>query len=184
MDDGEGVLYSLGEDDDLSVNEEDGVIQDNFGGLWTALPDGQLISLYLLERRETYSIYSAPVKLNGRETNLRILYDWGEEAFRIIGAWEGITEIGASSKEITKLAPGDAIIPLYEAYDAETGGCLGLDEGIIYFAEEGFGIEYMQLPAMDYYYSFTLTDLFGLQTNTDFVLFTVDEAGEVWFYQE
>ncbi len=184
MDEGDGVLSSLGEDDDLILSEEDGIIQDNFDGLWTALPDGQLISLYLLEQGEAYNIYSSPVMLNGRETNLRILYDWEEEAFNVIGAWDGISESGASSKEITKIAAGDAIIPLYEAYDAETGDYLGLDEGIQYTASEGFGIEYMQLPAADYYYSFTLTDLYGLLTSTDFVLFSVDEAGEVWFYQE
>ncbi len=184
MDDGSGALSSLGEDDDLILSEEDGIIQDNFDGTWTALPDGQLLSLYLLEQGEEYNIYSAPVKLNGRETNLRILYDWGEEAFRVIGAWDGISDSGASSKEITKIAAGDAITPLYEAYDPETGDYLGLDEGIDYLAEEGFVIEYMQLPSADYYYSFTLTDLYGLQTSTDFVLFSVDEAGELWFYQE
>ncbi len=184
MDDGNGVLSSMGEDDDLILNEEEGIIQDNFDGLWTALPDGQLLSLYLLEQGEEYNIYSAPVKLNGHETNLRILYSWEEEAFSVIGAWDGISESGASSKEIIKIAAGDAIIPLYEAYDAETGDFLGLDEGIDYIAEEGFRIEYMQLPATDYYYSFTLTDLFGLQTSTDFVVFSVDEAGEIWFYQE
>ena len=184
MDDGNGVLSSMGEDDDLILNEEEGIIQDNFDGLWTALPDGQLLSLYLLEQGEEYNIYSAPVKLNGHETNLRILYSWEEEAFSVIGAWDGISESGASSKEIIKIAAGDAIIPLYEAYDAESGDYLGLDEGVEYLAEEDFVIEYMQLPATDYYYSFTLTDLFGLQTSTDFVVFSVDEAGEIWFYQE
>jgi len=184
MDDGSGVLSSLGEDDDLILDEEEGVIQDNFDGTWTALPDGQLLSLYLLEQGDEYNIYSAPVKLNGRETNLRILYDWGEEAFRVIGGWDGISESGASSKKITKILEGDAIIPLYEAYDPETGDYLRLDEGEAYTAEEGFTIDYLQLPAADYYYSFTLTDLYGLQTSTDFVLFSVDEAGELWFYQD
>lgn len=131
-----------------------------------------------------FFLYSAPVKLDGRETNLRILYVWAEEAFRVIGGWDGISESGASAKEIVQVKAGDAIIPLYEAYDAETDEYLGIDEGSEYIAEEGFTIEYMQLPPADYYYSFTLTDLYGLKTYTDFVVFTVDEAGEISFYQE
>lgn len=181
MDEGDGILYSLGEDDELEIDEEGGIIRDAFAGMWTALPDGQLISLYLLEQAGEYNLYSAPVKLNGRETNLRILYDWEKEAFRVIGGWDGLGENGASGKEIIKIKPGDSIVPLYEAYDAETGDYLGMEEGEAYAAQDGFTIEYMQLPAAGYYYSFTLTDLFGLETYTDFALFEVDEEGEIWF---
>ena len=183
MDEGEGILYSLGEDDELEIDEEGGTIRDAFAGMWTALPDGQLLSLYLLEQSGEYNLYSAPVKLNGRETNLRILYDWDKEAFRVIGGWDGLDENGASGKEIIKIMPGDSIVPLYEAYDEE-GEYLGLDEGEVYSAEDGFTMEYMQLPAAGYYYSFTLTDLFGLETYTDFALFEVDEEGEIWFDAE
>lgn len=181
MDEGEGILYSLGEDDELEIDEEGGIIRDAFAGMWTALPDGQLISLYLLEQAGEYNLYSAPVKLNGRETNLRVLYDWDKEAFRVIGGWDGLDENGASGKEIIKIKPGDSIVPLYEAYDEESGEYLGMEEGEAYAAQDGFTIEYMQLPAAGYYYSFTLTDLFGLETYTDFALFEVDEEGEIWF---
>ncbi len=184
MDEGEGVYFDLGEDDELIVDLENGLILDSFEGQWTALPDGQLLGLYLLDQTDAYNLYSSPIKLNGRETNLRVLYDWAEEAFRVIGGWDGLSDSGASDKEITQVRAGDAIIPLYEAYDARTDEYLGLDEGSEYLAEESFTIEYMQLPAADYYYSFTLTDLYGLKTYTDFVQFTVDEAGEIWFGQE
>ncbi|NLD03751.1 MAG: hypothetical protein GX674_10620, partial [Clostridiales bacterium] len=184
MDEGEGILYSLGEDDELEIDEESGIIRDAFAGMWTALPDGQLLSLYLLEQAGEYNLYSAPVKLNGRETNLRVLYDWDKEAFRVIGGWDGLDENGASGKEIIKIMPGDIIVPLYEAYDEESGEYLGMEEGEAYAAQDGFTIEYMQLPAAGYYYSFTLTDLFGLETYTDFALFEVDEEGEIWFDAE
>ncbi len=184
MDEGDGVLFDLGEDDELILDEEAGLIQDSFDGLWTALPDGQLLSLYLLEQNEAYNLYSAPVKLNGQETNLRILYEWDEEAFRVIGAWDGISESGAAGKEIVRLSAGDAIVPLYDVYDGDSGEYLGLDEGEEYVAGEGFTIGYLQLPPADYYYSFTLRDLYGLETFTDFVRFTVDGAGEIWFYEE
>ena len=184
MDEGEGVYYSLGQDDELIIDEEKGLIQDAFDGTWTALPDGQLLSLYLLDQNDGYNLYSAPVMLNGSQTNLRILYDFNIQAFQIIGGWDGIDESGASAKEIVKIKAGDTITPLYEAYDAQTDEYLGIEEGSAYIAEEGFTIEYLQLPAADYYYGFTLTDLYGLETYTDFAVFTVDEAGEIWFNQE
>ena len=173
----------LGEDDEVIYDEFYGLIQDMFEGWWTALPDGQLLSLYLLDQQDDYNLYSAPVKLNGRETNLRILYLWEEQAFRVIGGWDGLAESGASAKEIIKIVPGDSIIPLYDAYDTETDDYAGLTDGDPYIAQEGFTIEYVQLPAADYWYSFTLTDLYGLNTYTDFTVFTVDEDGEIWFYE-
>ena len=99
----------------------------------------------------------------------------------MIGGWDGLDENGASGKEIIKIMPGDSIVPLYEAYDEESGEYLGMEEGEAYAAQDGFTIEYMQLPAAGYYNSFTLTDLFGLETYTDFALFEVDEEGEIWF---
>ena len=173
----------LGEDDEVIYDEFYGLIQDRFEGWWTALPDGQLLSLYLLDQQDDYNLYSAPVKLNGRETNLRILYLWEEQAFQVIGGWDGLAESGASAREIVKIVPGDSIIPLYDAYDTETDDYAGLVEGDPYIAQEGFTIEYVQLPAADYWYSFTLTDLYGLNTYTDFTVFTVDEDGEIWFYE-
>ena len=181
MDAGGGEMIELGEDDEVVVDEENALIQDSFEGWWTALPDGQLLSVYLLEQHDAYNLYSAPVRLNGRETNLRILYDWDAEAFRVIGGWDGLGESGASSKEIVKVSPGDILVPLYDAYDAATGDYLGVREGGEYIAQDGFTVDYVQLPAADYYYSFTLTDLYGLNTYTDFTVFTVDEAGDIWF---
>ena len=183
MDLDEHTYIVLGEDDEVIYDESYGLIQDQFEGFWTALPDGQLLSLYLLDQQDDYNLYSAPVKLNGRETNLRILYLWEEQTFRVIGGWDGLAESGASAREIVKIVPGDSIIPLYDAYDTETDDYAGLVEGDPYIAREGFTIEYVQLPAADYWYSFTLTDLYGLNTYTDFTVFTVDEGGELWFYE-
>lgn len=140
------------------------------------------MALYLLESNEAYNLYSVPVKLNDRQTNLRVAWDWEQMAFRIIGAWDGLAAGGASARDITLIQPGDHIIPLYEAYDSQTDEYLGLDEDVVYTAEAGFTLRYMQLPPVDYYYAFTLRDLYGLNTNTDFVRFSVDEAGELWFY--
>ena len=79
---------------------------------------------------------------------------------------------------------GDSIVPLYEAYDAQTLESLGLMEGEPYPAQEGFSLEYKQLPAADYHYGFTLRDIYGLSAYSDFTLFTVDDEGGLWFYPE
>jgi len=184
MDGGDGLLYNLGEDDEVDVDTENSLVRDRFDGTWPALPDGQLLPLYLLNQRADYNLYSAPVMLNGRQTNLRVLYNWEKHAFEVVGGWDGLTASGASSREIIPLRAGDSIVPLYEAYDAQTLESLGLMEGEPYPAQEGFSLEYKQLPAADYHYGFTLRDIYGLSAYSDFTLFTVDNEGGLWFYPE
>lgn len=182
MDGRDGVLISLGEDDELLFDVEEGLFQDSFQGEWLTLPDGQLLCLYLIEEVEGYNLYTSPVQLNSRETNLRVLYGWNEEAFRVIGAWNGIDAHGASGKEISGSVTKTPLFPCMKPIKRKAATIWAWWRG--YRVADGLLIQYAQLPPADYYYSFILRDLFGFETYTDFAIFEVDAAGEIWFYTD
>ncbi len=78
-----------------------------------------------------------------------------------------------------KLKDGDVIVPLYD--------CLDIDDA--YYGEEytvsgDISIDYDYIDEGDYYYSFCIYDLFGDYLMTDYVSFSVDENGDVWFNPE
>lgn len=89
-------------------------------------------------------------------------------------------QTGQSAKEITKLQPGDIIVPTYNAYTMSTG-----EESLYYGYEYEFVGDHTLaescLFAGDYYYSFLIDDIFGGTLYTRFALFTIDEEGNLYF---
>lgn len=179
--DGEDII-ELGETYDINGDWESGVFYDDFDGYWLSLPDGQNLATYIVEAAEDYTIYTSQILLNGEVTNLRLKLDYSEAGIVIEGAWDGIDEHGAASREITKLKGGDEIIPLYNAYALES------DDELTYYGEEYIvsgepEIYYDLLYDGDYYYCFCIDDIYGDYYLTDIASFYV-EGDEVGFYVE
>ena len=179
--DGEDII-ELGETYDINGDWESGVFYDDFDGYWLSLPDGQNLATYIVEAAEDYTIYTSQILLNGEVTNLRLKLDYSEAEIVIEGAWDGIDEHGAASREITKLKDGDEIIPLYNAYALES------DDELTYYGEEYIvsgepEIYYDLLYDGDYYYCFCIDDIYGDYYLTDIASFYV-EGDEVGFYVE
>lgn len=179
--DGEDII-ELGETYDVNGDWETSVFYDDFDGYWLSLPDGQNLATYIVEAAEDYTIYTSPILLNGEETNLRLRLDYNEAELIIEGAWDGIDEYGAASREIIKLKNGDEIIPLYNVYALES------DDELTYYGEEYIvsgepEIYYDLLYDGDYYYCFCIDDIYGDYYLTDIVSFYV-EGDEVGFYVE
>lgn len=176
----DGNYYYLGVDNNIDMDLDTGVVTDNFQGEWPALPDGSLLMYYVVEENDDYTVFSAPIRLNGKDTNLRFLYNYQAEMYEVIGTWDGIDETcGISAKNIYKLKTGDIIEPYYVIYNAESGE-ESEQYGDKYTVEDSFEIEDFVLPDGDYYYQFEITDVFGLTTYSDFAKFYVDEEGEVY----
>ena len=72
-DDGKSMLF-LGTDYDINYDEDSGVYSDNFRNVWPTI-NGETCSMLPLDWGDDYILYTVPVKLNGNETNLRMLYD-------------------------------------------------------------------------------------------------------------
>ena len=99
-------LIEIGETFDVEADWENGEFSDIFDGYWLALPDGQCLATYIVDYSEDEIIYTSPVLLNGKSTNLRIKQD-KDGNVTIEGAWDGMDEHGAASKGLTKLKKGD-----------------------------------------------------------------------------
>ena len=175
--------FELGETFDIVEDWETGVFEDCFDGYWMSLPDGQNLALYIVDYDENCTIYTSPIMLNGKETNLRIRHDIGGDV-TIEGAWDGIDENGAASRDIVKLKDGDVIVPLYTFINGETYEDEGKYQGREYTVKGTPEIIYGLLEPADYLYAFDIEDIYYDYYLTDFVTFNVDENGETSFYEE
>jgi hypothetical protein len=188
LDLGDEVFCYLGSDNDLTVDWKTGYVEDNFRGVWPSI-DGQYVMFDLVQSTDDYIIYSIPIKLNGEETNLRVIWEWDDPAdeenydgrFVVWGAWDGIdSKTGMASRDIKKIRDGDVIIPLLYAYvDDDSDEMVQVDGDPVTVQGELKLVEEALVPG-DYWYNFTIEDLMGKFTYTDFAIITIDESGEMY----
>lgn len=171
---------ALGETYDVLADWDKGVFEDSFDGRWLSLPDGQCLCIYVAESTDDYVVYTSPVELNGKETNLRIRQYYGDGSCVVEGAWAGIDGDGASARGITKIVSGDKIVPLYDAYGVDSDDETTY-EGDAYVVKGDLTIDYAPLDVGTYTYSFCIDDVFGDYYVSDSVAFAVDKKGNTSF---
>lgn len=160
------VLF-LGMDSDVDFDENTGTIKDNFTGGWVTLGD-QFVSMFLEDENEDYSLYNIPVKLNGVEVDIKVLYNYKTEKEEILGAWKGIDEkTGMADKNIIKIKKGDKIKPLYYSYDYNTDKD-GNEEGMEFVVGDKFDLGFEELPTGNYLYGFYIVDMAQNESYSDF----------------
>lgn len=107
------ILY-LGSDADIDADWEKGVFKDNFQGKWPML-DGHPVYIEITYEGDDYNLYSVPVKLNGQECNLQVVYTFKDKVYHILGARRGLAADGIASRELIRLKAGDTITTLHYA---------------------------------------------------------------------
>ncbi|MDO4564572.1 MAG: clostripain-related cysteine peptidase [Clostridia bacterium] len=174
----------MGYDNDIDAYWDEGWFLDNFRGVWTAI-EGCYCAPTLIAEEDDYNLYSIPILLNGRETNLRAAYIWDSDEeghFEVLGAWDGLdTETGMSAKEIIKLKDGDEITFLFHATDMATGESL-LYETDSFVVRGEVVMEEIELFDGDYLYTFRIIDVFGREYISDAVILECDN-GEIYIYE-
>ncbi|MCR5542836.1 MAG: Clostripain family protein [Eubacterium sp.] len=181
--DGKNIL-EIGETTDVRGDWDSGSFSDNFDGYWLSLPDGQNLATYIVEETQDYVIYTSPILLNGEETNLRMKQYYSDEHVEIEGTWEGISEEGASAREIVKLKNGDVITPVYFAFSVDDDKEESEYSGQEFTVSGDMDIQYDMMPVGQYYYSFCIDDIYGDYYLSDNALFDIDEDGEITFITE
>ncbi len=182
--DGEDLI-SLGVTTDcLQVDWSTGEVYDLFDGYWFSLPDGQNLCAYIVDEQEDYGIYTSPVRINGKDTNLRFTVNYSTGDITIDGAWDGVDSNGMAARDVYKLQNGDVIVPVYDAISASGDS----DEEFVYLGYEytyskGDVISYGIMEDADYAYGYYIDDTYGDYYTTEYVWFNVED-GEVYFYVE
>ena len=182
LDDNE--ILVLGDTYDVDCDWESGAFSDMFDGYWLSLPDGQNLSLTIVDKNEDYVIYTSPILLNGTETNLRIHQTLADGSIKIDGTWDGISESGAASRNFTKLNDGDKIVPLYSSFTLDDVMDESTYEGEVFTVNGELNLVYAQLFEGDFMYSFIIEDVYRDYLMTDFASFYVAESGDVYFYED
>jgi hypothetical protein len=170
----EGAAVELGETDDVIADWDKGIFVDNFDGRWLSLPNYRLLATYIADTTDEYTVYTSPILLNGKRTNLRIR-QYNDYTLVVEGAWDGIDENGSASREIKQIKEGDKIAPLYYLED---GSSFDMDE---YTWEAGDEIIYGYLYPAEYEYCFCINDIYGDSYITDYVVFEIDNDGNISF---
>ena len=207
-DDDEGFTVQLSQEDlanldyvegllmmDLSENENElcyvdfGSMQNNmidwntgtvvslYDGTWPVF-GGQPVPLYDQSSNENSRRSLIPVKLNGEYTYLVVVFPAGSSEGRIIGANAGYDENGLPIRNVTKLQPGDQIVPVYTMY-YEAEGMEDLQESEFLGDEitwqEGMTVTYEDLSDEDnptqMMFCFDIYDIFGDDTLSDIISF-------------
>ena len=105
------ILY-LGSDSDINADWDTGVFKDNFQGTWPML-DGHPIYIEITDEEDDYNIYSVPIKLNGQECNLQVVYNYNDGEYVILGARRGLNNSGMADRNLIHLKAGDRITTLH-----------------------------------------------------------------------
>lgn len=111
VDEEEDIMILLGQDNDIVCDWENGIFKDNFRYVWGCI-DGYLVYMEVSEETDDYTFYSVPILLNGEEYNLRVIYDYNDEEFHILGARQEMNE-GMADKDLVQLEAGDEITTIH-----------------------------------------------------------------------
>lgn len=158
-------INGLGIDNDIFKDWNNLKFHSNFRGIWLGL-DGKLLSYSEIDSNEDRIIFSAPVIVNGNETNLRFSFTWDESYegggyYSVIGLWNGIDENGIADKEITPLKSGDKVTILTRQLN-EGDYLSSLTKGETITIGENKGIiSEIPLSQENYQYVYAVTDIFG-----------------------
>ena len=185
----EGMLLMDISDDDTMAFVDFGLMQNNlinwntgtvvslYDGTWPVF-GGQPVPLYDQTSNEHSRRSLIPVKLNGQYTYLVVVFPAGGTEGRIIGANAGYDANGLPIRNVTKLQPGDKIVPVYTMYYEEEGK-EDLQEteylGSEITWQDGMTVTYEDLSDEDdpvqMMFCFDIYDIFGEDTLSDIIAF-------------
>ena len=185
----EGMLLMDISDDEMTAYVDFGTMQNNlvdwntgrvcslYDGTWPVF-GGQPVPLYDQTSNDHSRRSLIPVKLNGEYTYLVAVFPAGGTEGRIIGANAGYDENGLPIRSVTRLKPGDQIIPVYTMYYEEDGEEelqeADFDGDAITWAE-GMTVTYEDMSdeedPFEMLFCFVFNDIFGEYTMSEMVAF-------------
>lgn len=108
----------LGFDNDVAVDWDNGIVKDDFRGVWACL-DGHFLYMDICYESDEYNLYNVPILLNGKEKELSVAYYYESNSYEIVGVSECVDTNAANqcaTRDVTKLKKGDKITTLFDVY--------------------------------------------------------------------
>lgn len=167
--------HILCRDNDIAKDWDDLVFKSDFRGTSLAL-DGHPLYFSPVSSTDIMIRYSAPVKVNGKRTNLIFFtflsddIDSDGSKYTVFGVWDGYDENGLPSIDYNELKKGDKVqvvtnVVTEDGTEQETFG----EEFVI--EKDGGEITELPLSGKKYQYVFAATDIFGNTFYSDMATF-------------
>lgn len=175
------ALVDLGSLRENVINWESGEVYSLFDGGWYILGD-QLVALYDQTITEKQRRSLIPIKLNGSNTYLVVVFPTGSREGRIIGTNEGYNDSGLPVRETRKLQPGDRITPVFTMYCQSADADENAEpeemefEGDEFIWAENMSVTYESLEddgTLTMQFCFALNDIFGDYELSDTIEFAL-----------
>ncbi len=166
-------MLALGRDNDIDADWDRGIFKDNFRGVWGSI-DGYLVYTELIYEGEDYNTYSVPILLNGEEYNLRVVYDYNDECFYILGVRRGLDDTGMADKNLVQLQPGDEITTIHYAATISGDDDFEAYETEVFTVTEDTSFYETELGDGEFLMMYELVDARNEAVWSEEVYFTVD----------
>ena len=169
-------IFELGDTGNVDADLKTGVVKNSFDGKWFSLPDGQVLSVYLLSKGDDVDFYYSPIMLNDKLTNLRFMHDRKTGEVTILDTCEDSSESGMSARSVS-LTNGDVIKPVHYVKNIYTNE-KNMNVGKKYTFDGSKSLTFAMLPKGKYWYTFRINDIYGDYYETDPSSFDVKEDSD------
>jgi hypothetical protein len=171
-------LIFLGENNLLDYDSTNNTISTSFYPEWLCLPDGQYVASHIISATENSTTYGIPVSIEGIDSTIRIVETItanGSYQYHTLGVWDSTSNSKYKGRSYLPLKTGTKIRPMYDAYNMTTGKYT-----TVYGKEYTIPTEFFILMGVlndgDYYYSFNIEGINGLNYIANLHKFTIKDS--------
>lgn len=149
----------LGNNDKVKNDAEQNEFINDFTGDWIKIGE-QLVAYNVISENEDYILYSIPVMVNDDYTNIRVIYNYKNNKFKIIGLYN------MGSRSINKLKDGDKVSFISSGLNTETNEKIMYSVGNIVWKSDTT-VSKSNISNGNYIYVYEVEDIFGNKISSD-----------------
>lgn len=172
IDDEEDFMLALGRDNDIIGDWSTGSFKDNFRGVWGSI-DENFVYMDISLEGDGYNIYSVPIRLNGEDCYLSVVYDFKLEKWDILGARKSSEQTGRTDKNLIQLKAGDEITPILYAASVTGDDELEAIDGDTFIFKSNTVFEEIDMGDGSFLMMYEMTSISGEVAYSNFAEFTV-----------
>lgn len=173
-------LVYLGQNNKVSYDANSGAISSSFNGEWFMLPDGQLLTAYIVSQEANSTIYSFPVSIDNIESSIRIEEVYNSDnsyTYNTLGIWDSNDNPNVYTRGGRSYLPiksGTTISPIYDVFNLETNQYES-EYGNDYTINGDFEFLFTNLNDGDYAFSYELKKYNELSAFSEIKNFTIKD---------